>query len=80
MLPGISSAVYLYWNVRIAVGIEFSLAAVMLFQDSALRLWKEFQNPAPKPVSVNSRECPLASSCLSICPHVSARLPLDGDS
>ena len=55
VLPGISSAVYLYWNMRIAVGVQFSRAAVILFRDSALRPWKEFQNAAVKRVRVNSR-------------------------
>ena len=54
-LPGISSAVHLYWNMRIAVGIHFSLQAILLFRDSALRPWKEFQNTTVKPVGVNSR-------------------------
>jgi hypothetical protein len=49
MLPGISSAVYLNWKMRIADGIQFSLATGMLFQDSALRPWKEFQNTLLRP-------------------------------
>jgi hypothetical protein len=52
VLPGISFTIYLYWNVRIAVGIQFSVAAVMLFQDSALRPWEEFQSRTVKPVRI----------------------------
>jgi hypothetical protein len=55
MLPGISCTVYPYWNMRIAVGVQFSLAALILLRDSALRPWKEFQNTAVRRVHVNSR-------------------------
>jgi len=44
-----------YWNTRIAVGVQLSLAAVVLFRDSALRPWKEFQNTAVKRVRVRSK-------------------------